>query len=84
MRNNTYKQDKNFKDLQFSEGEFINELDGDIIESRTTTYYTQDEEYERFLDEESTFIPIAELAASEISFDGRTQFRIGNNLPNAE
>ena len=52
MKNNTYKQDKNFKDLTFSKGELLTQQDLDIIESRSTTFYMQDEEYERWLSEE--------------------------------
>ena len=52
MKNNTYKQDKNFKDLTFSKGELLTQQDLDIIESRSSTFYMQDEEYERWLSEE--------------------------------
>ena len=80
----TYIQNNNFKDLDFSSGEDLTDLDLDIIESRSTTYFADDTEELIELYEESYFIPVAELAASELRFDGRTQFRIGNNLPNAE
>ena len=78
----TYVQDKNFRNLKFYEGELTNELDLDIIESRTTTFFVDDTEEVAEL-YESYYIPQAELAASELGFDGRSQFRIGNNLPNA-
>ena len=79
----TYIQNKNFKDLNFSEGEDMNELDMDITKSRTTTFFADDTE-EVMEMYESYYIPIAGLAKSEMSFDGRHQFRIGNNLPSAE
>lgn len=79
----TYIQNNNFKDLNFSEGEDMNELDLDITESRTTTFFAGDTE-EVMEMYESYYIPIADLATSEINFDGRNgQFRIGNNLPNS-
>lgn len=79
--NNTYKQDKNFKDLTFSEGEFLTELDLDIIESRTTSYYSQDEEYENYLSEFYTsYIPQANLPNEELGLQYGDSFQIGNNM----
>ncbi len=79
--NNTYVQDKNFKDLQFSKGESLTELDLEIIESRSTTTYSTDEEYERFLSEEYTsYIAMADLTPEELSYNGADTFTIGNNI----
>ena len=69
---------------EFSKGEFLTEEDLDLIARRSRTFYMKDEEYERFLEEESTYIPEANINnyAFGDSLDGR--FKIGNNLPSAE
>ena len=80
---NTYKQDKNFKDLQFSEGEFLTEDDLDIIESRTTTYNEFDSEFENgyWGDEYEDYTnSLNFLNTYESQYDGSSTFQIGNNL----
>ena len=49
---NTYIQDKNFKDLQFSKGEDLTEQDLNIIASRTKRVYQTDAAYESYLSED--------------------------------
>ena len=79
---NTYKQDKNFKDLQFSEGEFLTELDLDIIESRTTTYNEFDEEFENgyWGEEYEEYTKVPEYNQYDLQYDGENTFQIGNNM----
>ena len=80
--NNTYKQDNNIKDLVFSEGEDLTDQDLDIIESRSTTFYVQDEEYERFWDEEYNEYTntLNFLNKYESQYNSEDTFTIGNNL----
>ena len=80
--NNTYKQDNKIKDLVFSEGEDLTNEDLDIIESRSTTFYVQDEEYERFWDEEYNEYTntLNFLNKYESQYNAEDTFTIGNNL----
>ena len=81
---NTYKQDKNFKDLQFSEGEFLTEDDLDIIESRTTTYNEFDDEFENGYwgeeYEDYTRINFLNKYEAASQYDVENSFNIGNNV----
>lgn len=75
---NTYKQDKNFKNYEFSKGEELTEKDLEAIASRSRTYDIEDDYLE-----ESYIIHEANLDTRE-KFDGNNgQFVIGNNKPNS-
>lgn len=80
MKNNTYIQDKDFKDMKFSEGEFLTELDLDIIEDRTSTFYITDEEYERYLSEENDAFIVQNWNDFELQYNSSESFTIGNNI----
>ena len=65
--NNTYKQDKKFKNYKFSKGEDLTEQDLEAIASRSRTYYVEDANYEDYMSEEfSSFIAVANLTPEEL------------------
>ena len=50
--NNTYVQEKKFKNYKFSKGESLTEKDLEVIASRSRKTYQQDASYEAYLSEE--------------------------------
>ena len=80
MKNNTYIQNKNFKNKSFSKGEFITKEDLDIIESRTTTTYVDDVEFERYLNEENDSFIVQNWNDFELQYNPGESFQIGNNM----
>lgn len=76
---NTYIQEKKFKNYKFSEGEELTDADLEVIASRSRRTYQTDAAYERFLEEESTYIPVANVVYEEFDNTWDDKFRIGNN-----
>ena len=79
---NTYKQDNNIKNLEFSKGESLTELDLDIIESRTTTYNEFDSEFEDgyWGEEYEDYTFVQDWNEFELQYDPSNTFQIGNNM----
>ena len=79
---NTYKQDKNFKNKEFSKGEFLTEDDLAIIKSRTTTYNVFDSEYENgyWGEEYEDYTNVPEYNTHELQYNADETFSIGNNI----
>ena len=82
---NTYTQENEFKNYEFSKGEELTDADLEVIASRSRKTYQEDKGYEDYMSEEYTsYIPQAELTRNELDFNGTRQFQIGNNLPSGE
>ena len=78
---NTYVQDNNFKDANFSSGSDLSDLDLDIIESRSKTFNSFDSEFENGYwgegYEEYTFVQ--DWNEFELQYNPEDTFQIGNN-----
>ena len=79
---NTYKQNKNFKDLTFSSGEFLTEDDLNIIENRTTTYEVFDAELESgyWGEDYKEYTQVPEYNQYDLQYNASETFQIGNNM----
>ena len=79
---NTYKQSNEFKNKEFSKGEFLTEDDLLIIESRTNTYDVFDAEYEvgYWGEEYEEYTTVPEYNRYDLQYDGENTFQIGNNM----
>ena len=81
---NTYVQDNNFKDLEFSSGSDLSDLDLDIIESRSKTFNSFDSEFENgyWGDEYEEYTYVQEWNKYEAGsqYDQGSSFNIGNNV----
>ena len=74
MKNNTYIQDKNFKNLSFSKGENMTEKDLEIVASRSKRTYVKDDSYESFLKTEEFSSHIYVSFDDTELFDEENQF----------
>ena len=90
MKNNTYKTTTRYNkegevtfQESFSKGEFLTEEDLQLIEDRSSTFYMQDEEYERYLSEDfGDYNRIQKWNKYEAGsqYDQGASFAIGNNV----
>lgn len=77
---NTYIQKDNMKNLKFSTGEDLTDLDLEIIKSRSTRVYMIDAQFEDYWGEhykDYTYVPIRN--AFEDGDEDDESFQIGNN-----
>ena len=79
---NTYVQDNNFKDLEFSSGSDLSDLDLDIIESRSKTFNSFDSEFENgyWGDEYEEYTFVQDWNEFELQYNPEDTFQIGNNM----